>query len=294
MKIYHDLAQGSPEWMDVRRRNFTASELGPWALNPVSINLTIPEIKAELESLGEPFKASAKRDELLALLPNPERYATLCDGARTAIISKIKQGRMLAMMGRTFDEMTDEESIWLEREQELAAQSEKQFGYNIPVKYGKLLEPFARECYERMTGFDVAEVGFIEHDSGGFGCSPDGLVSIHGNLTLCNPTSAAINATHGIEIKCPVPETHLEWLLAGTLPDKHALQCHAGMAVSGLNRWDFLSYCPGEAPLLVTVLRDETTERLEDGLKILVAEKAKMKARLSELWRNQYEEGVKP
>lgn len=53
------------------------------------------------------------------------------------------------------------------------------------------------------------------------------------------------------------------------------------MAVTGLDRWDFLSFCPGWRPLLVTVLRDETTERVEAGLKILVAEKAKMVARLN-------------
>lgn len=273
MKIYHDLQQGSPEWLDVRRRNFTASELGPWALEPITFRLNVDEIKTKLDELGVPRKGITKKSDLIELLPFPAIYRELCDGAKTAIISKIKQGRMIDLEARDFDELTEEETIWLDRERELAAQSEKQFSYNIPVKYGKLLEPFARDWYEKHAGLEVTEVGFIEHDSGGFGCSPDGLVLMD-QAIIC-----------GLEIKCPVPETHIEWLLAGVLPENHSLQCHAGMAATGLDRWDFLSYCPGETPLLITVERDETTERLEAGLKTLVAEKSKMKAKLSEIWR---------
>jgi hypothetical protein len=188
--------------------------------------------------------------------------------------------------------MSREELFYAEREAELAAKSERAFEHNIPVKYGKLLEPHARQYYKDATGYDVAEVGFIEHDSGGFGCSPDGLAAsipdcFDGDDTKEIPPLELY--THGIEIKCPLPETHLAWLLAGTLPECHKLQCHMGMAVTGLARWSFLSYCPGDAPLLVTVERDETTEKLEAGLKILVKEKAKIKARLAMLWRNAYQ-----
>ena len=291
MKIYHDLEQGSPEWLDVRRRNFTASELGPWALEPVKINLTVEEIKTRLDLWGISRKGVTKRDELLAMLPEPETHFELCDGARTAILSKIKQEVMLNRQAIPADQLTEENQLWLAREEEIAAKDAKSFEYNIPVKYGKLLEPYAREFYERKTGFVVTEVGFVEHDSTGFGCSPDGLVSTHGDLNRCNPSSAAINATHGLEIKCPTPETHAAWLLAGTLPECHKLQVHACLATTGLDTWHFLSYCPGDAPLLLTVKRDEFTDRLEAGLKTLVAEKAKIKARLRDLtkeWLAEY------
>jgi hypothetical protein len=202
--------------------------------------------------------------------------AELCQGARTAIIKKITEGKRLALESRAFDTLTMEDILWLDRQKEIAAKEEKSFDYNIPVKYGKELEPYARQYYARKTGFEVEEVGFIEHDSGGFGCSPDGL---------CKDL---FGYSHGVEIKCPIPETHLAWLHAGTLPDEHKLQVHACMAVTGLNRWDFLSYCPGDAPLLITVLRDEFTDQLEAGLKTLVAEKAKMKAFFAELWTAEY------
>jgi len=287
VKIYHDLEQGSPEWSAVRMRNFTASELGPFAVEPVKITYTIKEIEAYLDAKGIKRVGKTKRDELIDLIPDPESHTELCDGARTAIIDKITQEKRLAIESRPFDLLTLEDQIWLERQKELADKEERSFGFNIPVKYGKELEPFARDYYADKTGFDVVQVGFIEHDSGGFGCSPDGLISkpsiiVDGELTW--------DFTHGLEIKCPVPETHLAWLLDGGLPDCHKLQCHAGMAVTGLNRWDFLSYCPGDPPLLVTVLRDDFTDRLEVGLKTLVAEKAKMKAELARLWKAEFGE----
>jgi len=262
MKIYTDLIQGSPEWHALRAENFTASELGPFALEPVKVTLNVEEIKRMLDQFEIPRKGVAKRDELLALLPNPEFYAELCGGARTAIISKIKQERMLRLSRREVSTLTAEECILLDRDDEIRAKEDRSFEYNIPVKYGKLLEPFARACYQELTGYTVTEVGFIEATGGGWGCSPDGLVYVDGVLS------------HGVEIKCPTPEVHLDWLLAGGLPDEHKIQVHTCMAAAELLRWDFLSYCPGETPLLVTVQRDDDTEQLAAGLKTMVAEKA--------------------
>ncbi len=286
MKIYQDLEQGSPEWLDVRRRNFTASELGPWALESVRITLTVEEIKNHLDLWGISRKGVTKRDELLAMLPEPERFNELCDGARTAILSKIKQEVMMNRQAIPADQLTEENQLWIAREEEIAAKDAKSFEYNIPVKYGKLLEPYARDFYERKTGYQVTEVGFIESDSGGFGCSPDGLILEDESFPMIG-----WNCSHGVEIKCPTPETHAAWLLAGTLPECHKLQVHACMAVCGLDRWDFLSYCPGDAPLLVTVERDEFTDRLEAGLKVLVMEKAKMKAKLAAMWQAEFGKG---
>ena len=318
MKIHHDIQQGSAAWHRLRNLNFTASNLGPFALEPVKITLTVDEIKAELDARGIAYKGITKRDDLLAKLPGKEAYAKLSSGARTAIIAQIKSERMQAIRDRIAAanesgeplQMSAEEDILYAREEELAAKEEKQFGFNIPVKYGKMLEPFARAYYQKVTGFKVTEVGFIEHGDGtsGFGCSPDGLVygkcqmcegrGRIGGITWSDPGGTdeecpeceglLIAPTQGVEIKCPIPETHIEWLLDGKLPDDHKLQVHACMAVTGFDRWDFLSYCPGESPLLVTVHRSEFTEQLESGLKTLVAEKAKMKRVLADKWEAAY------
>jgi hypothetical protein len=266
--IIHDCIQGTPEWHEIRRRCFTASELGPFALEPVKVSLTVDEIKARIDLLEVPRKGVTKRDDLLALLPNVSEYACLCQGARTAIIKKIVANKPM--------------DAW---QIEMQEKQERAFEYNIPVQRGNFLEPEARAYYSQKTGFEVEEVGFIEHDGGGFGCSPDGLVLPKGKQTK----SQALG--HGLEIKCPMPETHIQWLLDGGLPDEHYWQVHACMAVTGLDRWDFLSYCPGDAPLLLTVLRDDNTDKLESGLKTLVSEMAKMKAKLADLWSAEYERG---
>jgi hypothetical protein len=255
MKLYPEIIQGTPEWLDLRRRCFTASELGPFALEPVKVTLSVDQLKLELDGYGIQRKGLTRRDDLLALLPNLDQYAELSEGARTAIIKKIVAN--------------NPKDAW---QTEMDAKSEKAFEYNIPVQRGNALEPHAREYYQQRTGFEVIEVGFIESDFGGFGCSPDGLIS----------------DTHGLEIKCPMPETHLAWLDDGVLPGIHELQVHACMAVTGLDRWDFLSFCPGQPSLLLEVHRSELTERLESGLKVLVMEKAKMKAKLASMWQAEF------
>jgi len=63
------------------------------------------------------------------------------------------------------------------------------------------------------------------------------------------------------------------------------------MAVTGLNRWDFFSYCPGETPLSVKVLRNDTTELVLEGLKTMVREKAKMESKLHRIWEAGKGEG---
>ncbi len=263
MKIHADIEQGSSEWHALRALNFTASELGPFALAPVRVNLTVEQIRIELDKQGIAHKSKMTRPELIGLIPNPERFEELCEGARTAIIKKIVQNRP--------------KDAW---QVEMDDKAERMFEYLIPTQRGNALEPQAREWYAQHTGYDVVQVGFIEHDSGGFGCSPDGLIY------LDNGDGGSPNWPEwGVEIKCPMPENHLAWLLAGVLPDEHKLQVHAGMAVTGLDRWDFLSFCPGDAPLLLTIERDDYTDRLEEGLKRLVAEKVKMKAKLSALWQ---------
>ncbi len=172
---------------------------------------------------------------------------------------------------------------------ELRAKEEKMFEYNIPVQRGNALEPEARAMYEQRTGNAVAEVGFLTDDDGLFGCSPDGIIAEHGDLRM-NPTAEniAANASWGLEIKCPIPETHMKWLLAGGLPDEHRCQVHGSMAVTGLNRWDFMSYCPGLPPLIVTVVRGSFTEEMAAGLSSLHAEYQRNGTKLKALYKEAF------
>ena len=109
---------------------------------------------------------------------------------------------------------------------------------------GKLLEPEAIAYLELMEGVKVDRVGFVETDDGRAGCSPDGLIGADG----------------GLELKCPRPQKHIQYLMDGVLPPEYAAQVHWSMLVCERPRWTFLSYARGFPPLVVKVERDEAIQ----------------------------------
>lgn len=277
--IPYKVAQRTPEWQRLRSTHFTASEADAYCLEPVAVDLTVAAACEILTSLGIPHKKNDRRDAILSLLPDLEPYRKLTTAAEKSILRKIQAEKVQRFRDLPADERTEYESMMIELQDEIEAAAEKKMGWNIAVRRGNQLEPEARFFYEEKTGFKVSqEFGFIGHDAGGFGCSPDGLI-------FESPFSSVLD--RGLEIKCPMPETHMLYLLHGGLPDDYFYQVHFQMACCGVDKWDFLSYCPGEAPLLITVPRDETTDRLERGLKELVRQKAIIERRMAEIWNKQ-------
>lgn len=109
------------------------------------------------------------------------------------------------------------------------------------MERGKVLEAEARALYEFHTGRTVEQVGIVYSDERKlWACSPDGLM-----------------ADRGLEIKCPSMAVHVSYLLGKKLPTDYFQQVHGSMFVTGLNKWDFLSYYPGLPPLMITVEKDE-------------------------------------
>ena len=99
---------------------------------------------------------------------------------------------------------------------------------NAAMEWGTATEPVARAAYSAYTGELVEEVGFIDHPRiANSGASPDGLVG-----------------DGLVEIKCPATATHLDTLLAGTVPLKYILQMQWQMACTGRKFCDFVSYDP--------------------------------------------------
>lgn len=113
------------------------------------------------------------------------------------------------------------------------------------LEQGTILEDEALPWFEFAYSVDVTRVGFCTTDDGRVGCSPDGLIGDDG----------------GIEIKCPQPQTHVAYLLDGVVPDDYVAQVHGSMFVTGRPWWQFLSYCRGFPPLLLTVQRDDEIQR---------------------------------
>jgi hypothetical protein len=112
---------------------------------------------------------------------------------------------------------------------------------------GSVRESEARPWYAFEYEVEIATPGFIVNQDpapAGYpvcGCSPDGLI---------------VGGDCGLEIKCPQPDTHVKYLLAGGLPDDYRLQVQGSMFVTGYERWTFLSYCPRFPQLVVDVPRD--------------------------------------
>jgi len=101
---------------------------------------------------------------------------------------------------------------------------ESQAGYsNENMENGVEVEPQAREYYEMVNHCSVEQVGFIKRDDW-VGTSPDGLVGRDGL----------------IEIKCPIPSTHIDNILKARMPT----QVQGQLWVSERKWCDFISYCP--------------------------------------------------
>lgn len=115
---------------------------------------------------------------------------------------------------------------------------------NQYIEEGIRRESESRIAYELRTGRDVTEVGLVYHDSMKYLCSPDGLI-YEGEQVV-----------KGLELKNPAPKTQIEYLDKG-FPSKYFQQVQGSLLVTGLELWDFMSYCPGLPIFLVTVTRDE-------------------------------------
>jgi hypothetical protein len=128
-------------------------------------------------------------------------------------------------------------------------------------------EPEARAAYGLTSGHDVVQVGFCLADDGRSGCSPDGLIGDDG----------------GLELKCPLPKTQVQYLIDGTLPDTYKAQVHGSLIVTGRKWWDFYSYCPGLPELRLTVEPDDFTDLLRNALARFAARYDELETRLVEL-----------
>jgi len=262
----HDVEQRSPEWLALRLGVLTASEMGVWLAERAKVRLTIAQMKDVLDSFGIVAPKGVKHSDLVELLPDSKRYETLTDKtskARERVIAQ-KLAQVAGCEGPPDMEIDPDgpppknPSLWA-------------------IWNGIRLEKEARERFAEMEGSEVEVVGFCLHESGRFGCSPDGAV-IGGN-----PESARF-IEDGLEIKCPLPETHVRYLLEGALPDDYRAQVHGSMAVTGAHAWHFFSYCPGLPPLKLRIERDQFTEDMLSGLNEFAAEMDKQQERIAEMW----------
>ena len=100
---------------------------------------------------------------------------------------------------------------------------------NSAMEWGTQQEPSARDAYSFISGYEVSEIGFVDHPEIAMaGASPDGLIAQDGL----------------VEIKCPNTATHIDWMLSGNVPKEHELQILFQMDCTGRKWCDFVSYDP--------------------------------------------------
>lgn len=128
----------------------------------------------------------------------------------------------------------------------------------IALRWGREVEPFAREAYELETGNLVEEVGFIQHPKFSFaGCSPDGTISTDGGIELKSPKDSAI---------------HMQRLIDG-IPEEYVPQCQGFLWVTGRDWIDFASFDPRMPERFrLIILRQERDESFISKLEQAVIE----------------------
>lgn len=97
------------------------------------------------------------------------------------------------------------------------------------MEWGLETQKEARGAYEVEKGVDLAPGGLWIHDKlPRFAASPDYLLGTDGL----------------VETKCPMSATHLEYLIAGEIPEDYQWQMLAQMACTGRQYCDFVSFDP--------------------------------------------------
>jgi putative phage-type endonuclease len=126
---------------------------------------------------------------------------------------------------------------------------------NIHTDRGHELEPVARDWFTQWSGLDVRTVGFVTKEANPvLGCSPDALI-YKGKRPVA-----------GLEIKCPLVETHALYHYENQLPEAYRAQVHGSMAVTGLRKWWFMSYNEGTEPFTKLIEWDSYTDTVAAAL----------------------------
>ncbi len=106
---------------------------------------------------------------------------------------------------------------------------------------GLELEDEAVKAYELQAECETQHVGFITTDDGLLGASPDRMVG----------------KRKGLELKCPSPQIHMQYLLMKGVDDEYKTQLMGQMLVGELDSVDIFSYHPELPCVIIPVQRDE-------------------------------------
>jgi predicted phage-related endonuclease len=95
------------------------------------------------------------------------------------------------------------------------------------MQYGSDTEQEARVVYSEATGQTLKRVGFLSHLDLMAGVSLDGYVGDYEGI---------------VEMKCPIPATHLDYIRTGKVPQDYLWQVIHGLWITGAAWCDWMSY----------------------------------------------------
>ena len=111
------------------------------------------------------------------------------------------------------------------------------------MQWGTDNEPNAKHAYQIETGLEITPCGFaLPDNTDAYGGSPDGLLGDDGM----------------IEIKCPKPETIIQWHAMGGLPVDYRPQVQGLLMITGRQWCDFVGFHPGLSLYTYRVVPDFT------------------------------------
>ena len=129
------------------------------------------------------------------------------------------------------------------------------------VERGKELEPEAVRMYEFENEVSTQKVGFVTTDDGRIGASPDRLI---------------VGQPAGLEVKCPAPHTHVEYMVDGFGKD-YIPQVQGQMLVGDFEYVDRYSFHPEMPPVRQRTYRNEPfIKLLRDSLDAFCQQKDEM------------------
>ena len=121
---------------------------------------------------------------------------------------------------------------------------------------GHELEPLARDLFCELSGLEIKEVSFIEHDNELCGCSPDGLIYA--------PDGRLVS---GLDIKCFMYDKHVGIITKGVMPTDNKPQVHGEMWLAEVNCWQYMPYHDDAMPFdhcVIEVEKDQYTDNLSN------------------------------
>lgn len=117
------------------------------------------------------------------------------------------------------------------------------------IERGKELEPQAVKVYEMTEEVETKAVGFITTNDGLIGASPDRLI---------------VGQNAGVEIKCPAPQTHIQYMLEDFGND-YRIQVQGQMYVGEFDFIDRYSWHPEMPPHKFRTGRDDGVIKILDA-----------------------------